>query len=146
ARDLRRAGRRLRPGPSEEHGPPPHPEPVRPRGGVSTLRHLGAKGFRPFFMLAGVFAVAVVPVWVWSFTGGPTPQGALQGVTWHAHEMIFGFTVAVIAGLLLTAVENWTGRPTLRGPSLLAVAGIWAAARGALWWPGWVGPGLDLLV
>ncbi|MFT4626437.1 MAG: hypothetical protein ACI8PZ_005114 [Myxococcota bacterium] len=107
---------------------------------------LGAKGFRPFFLLAGLFAVAVVPLWVWSLVGGPAPRGVLRGVTWHAHEMIFGFTVAVIAGFLLTAVENWTQRPTLRGPYLLAVAGIWLAARVGLWWPGWVGPGLDLLV
>lgn len=113
---------------------------------MSALDQLGAKGFRPFFLLAGTFAAVVVPVWVWSLTGGPAPRGVLGGMSWHAHEMIFGFTVAVISGFLLTAVENWTGRPTLRGPALLGVAGVWAAARVALWWPGWVGPTLDLMV
>ncbi len=113
---------------------------------MSVFGQLGAKGFRPFFLLAGIFAVGVVPLWVWSLTGGPPPRGLLRGITWHAHEMIFGFTVAVISGFLLTAVENWTKRPTLRGPYLLAVAGTWLAARVALWWPGWLGPGLDLLV
>jgi uncharacterized protein involved in response to NO len=112
---------------------------------VTILSALGAKGFRLFFLVSGVFAVAVVPLWVWSLTGGSAPQGVLSGVTWHAHEMIFGFTVAVIAGFLLTAVESWTKLPTLRGPWLLAVVGIWVAARVGLWWPGWVGPALDLV-
>ncbi|MCB9673353.1 MAG: NnrS family protein [Alphaproteobacteria bacterium] len=112
---------------------------------MSALEQLGAKGFRPFFLLAGIFAVVVVPAWVWSLTGGPAPRGVLGGMSWHAHEMIFGFTVAVISGFLLTAVENWTGQPTLRGSALLGVAGVWAAARIALWWPGWVGPALDLM-
>jgi len=113
---------------------------------VSALDQLGAKGFRPFFLMAGIFAVIVVPVWVWSLTGGPAPRGVLGGMAWHAHEMIFGFTVAVLSGFLLTAVENWTGQPTLRGPALLGVAGVWAAARMALSWPGWIGPALDLTV
>lgn len=113
---------------------------------MSVLEQVGAKGFRPFFLMAGIFAVIAVPAWVWSLTGGPAPRGVLGGMAWHAHEMIFGFTVAVISGFLLTAVENWTGQTTLRGPALLVVAGVWAAARIALWWPGWLGPALDLMV
>lgn len=105
---------------------------------------LSAKGFRPLFLGAALFAVAVAPLWVWMLVGGPTPRGPLVAVTWHAHEMIFGFTVAVIAGFLLTAVENWTGEPTVRGWPLLALAGLWLAARIAMWGPGWLGPVLDL--
>lgn len=113
---------------------------------MTGLGQLGAKGFRPFFLFAGVFAVVAAPLWVGALAGGPSPQGVLRGVVWHAHEMIFGFTLAVVAGFLLTAVENWTGRPTLRGPALLALVGLWVAARIALWFPGWLGPALDLLV
>lgn len=110
------------------------------------LSQLGARGFRPFFLLAGLFGAVIAPLWVWGLTGGPTPAGPLSGVRWHAHEMIFGFTVAVISGFLLTAVENWTKRPTLRGPALLGVAAIWLAARIALWVPGALGSILDLWV
>ena len=113
---------------------------------MDPLQQLGAKGFRPFFLLAGAFAAVVVPLWVWSLTGGPAPRGVLQGTVWHAHEMIFGFTLAVIAGFLLTAVENWTSQPTLRGRALLLVCATWLAARVLLWWPGWLGPVVDLAV
>lgn len=111
-------------------------------GGLGS--RLGAKGFRPFFLLAGAFAVVVVPLWVGSLSGGVIPAGPLGGAAWHAHEMLFGYTVAVVAGFLLTAVENWTGRPTLRGGPLLGLAAIWAAARVGCWFPGWPGAVLDL--
>lgn len=111
---------------------------------MTALRQLGAKGFRPFFLLAGSFAVLVVPLWVGSLWGGAAPRGALIGVTWHAHEMIFGFLVAVIAGFLLTSVEAWTGRPTLRGPWLLAAAALWLSARVALWFGFPLASALDL--
>lgn len=107
---------------------------------------LGAKGFRPFFLLAGAFATVVIPLWVLVWTGHMQLMGVLRGMTWHAHEMLYGFTFAVIAGFLLTAVENWTGRQTLRGVPLLAVATVWLAARVGLLFPGWIGPVLDLAV
>lgn len=110
------------------------------------LQTLGAKGFRPFFLLAGAFATVVVPLWMGVWTGHVTLRGMLQGVQWHAHEMIFGFTVALVAGFLLTAVENWTKQRTLQGPWLLGLVAVWAAARVALLLPGWIGPALDLAV
>lgn len=113
---------------------------------MNRLEQLGAKGFRPFFLLAAAFAALVVPLWVWSLTGGPTPHGVLQGTVWHAHEMIFGFSLAVIGGFLLTSVENWTSQPTLRGRALLLVVAAWLAARLLLWFPGWLGPVFDLAV
>lgn len=112
---------------------------------MSDTSPLFARGFRPFFAVASLFAVVAVPLWVASLTGGPTPRGLLTGAVWHGHEMLYGFTTAVIAGFLLTAVENWTGRPTLRGGALAALAALWIAARVALWFPGWLGPVLDLL-
>jgi uncharacterized protein involved in response to NO len=90
---------------------------------------LAAKGFRPFFLLAAVFASAIVPVWILIVVGVVHPSGYLPSTIWHAHEMVFGFTVAVVAGFLLTAVGNWTQRETLVGAPLLALAALWAVGR-----------------
>ena len=65
-------------------------------------------GFRPRFLLASALAVLIVPLWLAIFTGLWPAPAYLGFVEWHAHEMLFGYTVAVIAGFLLTAVRNWT--------------------------------------
>ena len=86
-------------------------------------------GFRPFYLLASLFAVLWIAAWVLEFTGY-FPAGAyLQGPVWHGHEMLFGYTLAVITGFLLTAVRNWTGRPTASGVALALLAALWIAAR-----------------
>jgi uncharacterized protein involved in response to NO len=87
------------------------------------------KGFRPFFLLGAAFSVLAVPVWILALAGGYAPGGALGGMQWHAHEMLFGFTVAIIAGFLLTAVANWTSRETATGARLALLAFLWAAGR-----------------
>jgi uncharacterized protein involved in response to NO len=88
-----------------------------------------ALGFRPFYLLAAIFAVVAVPHWVSSFLGAAQTGNYLYGLTWHSHEMIFGFAPAVIAGFLLTAVRNWTGLPTPTGVPLAALALLWVVAR-----------------
>ena len=85
---------------------------------------IGAKGFRPFFFLAALFAVVSVPLWLLALFGGLDPSGYLDAATWHAHEMVFGFAVAVIAGFLLTAVGNWTQRETIVHAPLLGLAAL----------------------
>lgn len=92
------------------------------------LHHLG---FRPFFLLGGVFAVIAVAAWLWILSyQGSLPHGSALGlVQWHAHEMLFGYTLAVIAGFLLTAEGNWTGVQTLHGIPLLILAALWLLAR-----------------
>lgn len=85
------------------------------------------KGFRPFFLGAAVYAWLTIPAWALSFTGHASSQVANMG--WHAHEMLFGFTAAVIAGFLLTAVTNWTHRDTLSGYPLLGVFLLWVLGR-----------------
>lgn len=90
---------------------------------------IAAKGFRPFFLLAAAFAALIVPLWLLALRGVIHPGGALDPITWHSHEMIYGFAVAVIAGFLLTAVGNWTQRETAVGPALLGLAGLWLAGR-----------------
>jgi uncharacterized protein involved in response to NO len=87
------------------------------------------KGFRPFFLLAGLFGAGIIPWWAHSYDAAVTGGPGLEGVGWHSHEMIFGFTTAVLAGFLLTAVESWTTRPTARGVLLAVLVGLWAAGR-----------------
>jgi uncharacterized protein involved in response to NO len=106
-----------------------------------------AKGFRPFFLAAAVHAVFSVPLWIAALSGTPwlVPRG--NPLEWHAHEMVFGFTGAVIAGFLLTAVANWTGRATLEGGALAALLAVWLGGRIAPWLPGvsgWVAAGFDI--
>jgi uncharacterized protein involved in response to NO len=85
-------------------------------------------GFRPFYLLASAFAALSVVGWMLQYSG--VLQGALlRGAAWHAHEMIFGFAFAVIAGFLFTAVRNWTSQPTPTGAYLAFFVVLWIAAR-----------------
>lgn len=84
-------------------------------------------GFRPFYLLAAAFAATAVPAWLLAYLG-LLPQGPVD-LLWHTHEMVFGFAVAVVAGFLLTAVQNWTGLATPRGCSLQALVVLWLAGR-----------------
>ena len=88
-----------------------------------------ALGFRPFYLVAAMFAIVAIPAWLVSYTGGDLAGNYLQGMAWHSHEMIFGFAAAVIAGFLLTAVRNWTGRPTPTGTLLGGLVTLWLLAR-----------------
>ena len=89
---------------------------------------LWALGFRPFYLLASVFAALSIPLWALQFSGR-LGHAYLQGPLWHAHEMLFGFTLAVIVGFLFTAGRNWSNLPTPTGARLAALAGLWLAAR-----------------
>jgi uncharacterized protein involved in response to NO len=90
------------------------------------------KGFRPFFLLGAGFAALAVPLWLLALRGGLQPGGSFGAMQWHAHEMLFGFTGAIIAGFLLTAVSNWTGRETAIGWPLAALAALWTSGRVAM--------------
>jgi uncharacterized protein involved in response to NO len=93
-------------------------------------------GFRPFFSAAGLFAVTSVLVWMAIYVfAAPLSPGGLPPTFWHAHEMVFGYAMAVVAGFLLTAVSNWTGIATLRGAALAALFLLWLAARAAYFLP-----------
>lgn len=88
-------------------------------------------GFRPFYLGGALLAVLIVPLWVAMFLGHTPFVPAVQPLAWHAHEMLFGFAVAIIVGFLLTAGKAWTGMGTPRGPWLGALALLWLAARAA---------------
>jgi uncharacterized protein involved in response to NO len=88
-------------------------------------------GFRPFFLLACAWPVLIVPMWVLAYLGYPPFAGALTR-DWHVHEMLFGYLSGVMAGFLLTAVPNWTGRLPVLGAPLGMLVGLWAAGRVAM--------------
>ena len=85
-------------------------------------------GFRPFYLLASTFAALSIGLWAMQFAGW-LPGAYLQGPLWHAHEMLFGFALAVIVGFLFTAGRNWSGQPTPVGLPLAALAALWVAGR-----------------
>ena len=105
---------------------------------------LWALGFRPFYLLAALFAALAIPLWLTVLAGLVTLP--LPGVWWHAHEMLFGFIVAVVVGFLFTAGRNWTGLATPTGKPLAALALLWLGGRLAMAFAG--GPlaaAIDLL-
>ena len=95
---------------------------------VATGFALWDMGFRPFYLLASIFSVISVLLWAAHYSGW-LPFAYLQGPLWHGHEMLFGYTMAVVAGFLLTAVRAWTGQPTPVGAPLMALAALWVAGR-----------------
>lgn len=109
------------------------------------MRPLWSYGFRPFFLLASLFAAVSVVVWVLILRGVLPASASLPLFSWHAHEMLFGFTAAVLAGFLLTAVRSWTGgQPTLEGPGLIALVMVWVTSRIFALWPAAVPPALHI--
>ena len=94
-----------------------------PSGGLA----LWNLGFRPFYLVASVFAALSILLWICQYSGHlPAYIGS---PALHAHEMLYGYTIAVVAGFLLTAVRNWTGKPTPTGAPLMALVALWAAGR-----------------
>jgi uncharacterized protein involved in response to NO len=91
-----------------------------------------AYGFRPFFLGAGIWAALAMALWVPMLTGHLTLPTAFDPVSWHAHEFLFGYLSAVIAGFLLTAVPNWTGRLPIVGWPLAGLLALWLIGRAAV--------------
>ncbi len=96
---------------------------------MAAERSLFAYGFRTFFLAVGASAVVLVPLWAAGFSFG-WPLGTDWPPTlWHAHEMLFGFAGAAIAGFLLTAVPSWTGQKGFAGKPLMLMSGVWLLGR-----------------
>jgi len=125
---------------SPKSPPDPSPAPSAPRLALLAL------GFRPFFLAAGITAVLSLLLWLAVLFGLLAPPRYLAGTNWHAHEMLFGYTAAVIAGFLLTAARNWSGMPTPSGGMLAALVLLWLAARVTPWLgaPPWLIAALDI--
>lgn len=101
---------------------------------------LWSGGFRPFFLGGAAFAAVALPLWVWALITGGTVAAAGDPLSWHSHEMIFGYVGAVLAGFLLTAIPNWTGRLPVRGRPLMLLFALWLAGRVAVAMGGAIGP------
>ena len=86
-------------------------------------------GFRPFFLAAAVWSAAALALWITILASGGVLPSRFDPLTWHIHEMLFGFALAAIAGFLLTAIPNWTGRLPVRGLPLASLAGLWLLGR-----------------
>lgn len=119
-----------------------HPVRVRraiPRGLATSGPVIFSYGFRPFFLGAGLWAVAAMALWIAALMSGLEVGGSYGAPSWHAHEMLFGFASAVLAGFLLTAVPNWTGRLPVSGTPLVLLFALWCAGRIALLAPDMLG-------
>ena len=86
-------------------------------------------GFRPFFFGGAAWALISLTLWLTSLAGGLALPSGFEPLAWHRHEMLFGFVGAVVAGFLLTAIPNWTGRLPIAGAPLAGLFAMWAAAR-----------------
>ncbi len=118
---------------------------IEERSRLLAIAPLWRLGFRPFFLGGALFAALAIALWGLVLAGVISswqPAGGVLG--WHRHEMVFGFGAAIIAGFLLTAGQNWTGIPSLKGRGLLALAALWLLAR--LGWAFGLPPALLLQV
>jgi len=93
---------------------------------------LFAYGFRPFFLAAGLWAAFGILLWLPQFLGLVTVPTVFSALDWHIHEMLYGYVAASIAGFLLTAIPNWTGRLPVSGWPLAGLAALWLAGRVAI--------------
>src|SRR5262245_56331499 len=116
--------------------PPPRPrtgcllmattaERMRAHSGPAILSY----GFRPFFLLAAIWAAAVVAIWLPMLGGALALPTAFSPLEWHVHELVYGYVPSIVAGFALTAVPNWTGRLPVTGAPLLDLVATWVAGR-----------------
>jgi uncharacterized protein involved in response to NO len=89
-------------------------------------------GFRPFFLGGAAWSVACIVLWIPQLMGDLSLRTAYSPLDWHIHEMLYGYVAAVIAGFLLTAIPNWTGRLPINGGPLMTLAALWLAGRFAI--------------
>ena len=96
---------------------------------ASPAAGLWSLAFRPFFLAAAIWAALALTLWIVLFmTGGALPS-RFDPLSWHIHAMLFGFVPAAIAGFMLTAIPNWTGRPPIHGAPLVGLAVLWLVGR-----------------
>jgi len=114
----------------------PNPAPARKKDAGHILFE---RAFRPFFPGAALFAAIAIPLWIFTLKTDLEMPTGFSARDYHAHEMIFGYLGAVLAGFLFTAMPNWTGRPALAGTRLALLSALWLAGRLAIFtsasWP-----------
>ena len=111
-----------------------------PRYRPTSAPSLFSAGFRPFFLASALWAALALPIWLIAFAGTGEIPTDMAPVLWHVHEMVFGYGAATVAGFLLTAIPNWTGRLPLQGTPLAVLLLLWLAGRVAVFLSAAVGP------
>jgi uncharacterized protein involved in response to NO len=102
---------------------------------------LWSSAFRPFFLLGTGYGLLFMLAWAGAYAGMWTlPTAGVPLALWHGHEMIHGFSIAIVVGVLLTALPSWAGTPELRGPTLIGLAALWCVGRVAVWASPWLPP------
>jgi len=101
-------------------------EPAKTSGGAPNLGVFLEMGFRPLYLGGVAWALVAIAVWIYA---PMALTGPLQGIAWHAHEMLWGFIATIAVGFLMTAGSNWTGINPLQGRALGAVSLLWLVAR-----------------
>lgn len=113
------------------------------------LRVVLSYGFRPFFLAAALWGATAIGLWIAMLTTGLSIPTRFDPLTWHIHEMFFGFVLAAVAGFLLTAIAAWTGRQPVSGAQLGALASLWLLGRIdsliSQWLPGWLAISADIV-
>ena len=110
-------------------------EQIRSYSGPALLSY----GFRPFFLFGAIWAALAIAIGLPMLFGAVTPPTTLDPLHWHAHELVYGYVPAIVAGFLLTAVPNWTGRLPVTGVPLLIVFVLWLAGRAMVLFSAYVG-------
>lgn len=120
--------------------------PASPKRSATTGPAILSYGFRPFFLGAGILAVVAMAGWIGALTLSWRVGGSYGALNWHAHEMLFGYAGAALAGFMLTAIPNWTGRLPVSGLPLLALVGLWLAGRMVLFAPDVLGMPASMII
>lgn len=118
--------------PSTDKIDDPFEQPNPPSHGFALFNY----GFRPFFFFASLFAAGSILIWVGMYAGHVTLNLTSPPMLWHAHEMLFGYTAATIAGFFLTVIPNWTKAKAQKGPVLMVLTLFWLLGRFAVWGQG----------
>jgi uncharacterized protein involved in response to NO len=102
---------------------------------------LWSSAFRPFFLLGSGYGLLLMLAWAGAYAAvWALPTANVPLALWHGHEMIHGFSLAIVVGVLLTALPSWAGTPELRGAALVWLAALWGAGRIAVWAAAWLPP------
>jgi uncharacterized protein involved in response to NO len=117
-----------------------------PRGIAQSGPAILSYGFRPFFLLAGTWAAVAMVTWIGALSGLWSAGGSEGPIAWHAHEMLFGYGAAALAGFVLTAIPNWTGRLPVSGRPLAILLALWLAGRAASFTPETLGAPASAIV
>ena len=125
-----------------------HPEEPALNQGLraESLRTFLSYGFRPFFLAAAGWSAIAIALWIATLSAGLRLPTRFDPLSWHIHEMLFGFVLAAVAGFLLTAIPNWTGRSPVSGALLGSLVGLWLLARIDAMACDWLAPWLAITI